>query len=90
MNPLLHYELFGRREGRVINDARMSLILDSGFFDVDYYIAHHPDLATDSDFNPVLHYLTTGYQHGDNPSAKFDNDAYLSIYPDIFRGGMDI
>lgn len=89
MNPLLHYELFGRRERRVINDARMSLILDSGFFDVDYYIAHHTDLATGSGFNPVLHYLTTGYQHGDNPSAKFDNDAYLSIYPDIFRGGMN-
>ncbi len=49
MNPLVHYEKYGWKEGR-----------DPGpDFSTDYYLYHHPESAA-KDTSPLLHYLKAG------------------------------
>lgn len=60
-------------------------------FDPAYYLANNPDLAaataTDPAFDPLAHYLCSGWREGRDPSPEFSTDDYLSQYPDVARSG---
>jgi cytochrome P450 len=58
------------------------VILASGLFDRDFYLAQCPELAA-SDIDPTYHYLQYGAAEGRDPNPLFDSDWYLSRYPDV-------
>ena len=92
MNPLVHYELFGRREKRKIyfSDDRHKedhdLILNSPYFDEDWYKRTY---KLDEDEDAVNHYLYVGYAKGYNPGPDFSTHEYYECNIDVKRHGMN-
>ena len=92
MNPLLHYELFGREEKRAFQfdewrvQRGYSAIADSPFFDEEWYQStYNIDLGVDC----VDHYLNVGYAMGFNPGPDFDNFEYWQCNEDVKDYGMN-
>jgi hypothetical protein len=88
MNPLLHYLLYGKQEGKkrfLVNDRNyydLKIIKESGYFDEEYYYFQREDVKL-AKVDAIEHYLKAGWQEGTNPSLKFDNNAYLEAYPEV-------
>lgn len=57
-------------------------IASSKFFDKKWYLAQNPDVKA-SGFDPVLHYLETGWREGRDPSGHFGTNLYLEINKDV-------
>ena len=92
MNPLLHYELYGRNENRVFQfeedraQRGYSAIADSPFFDEEWYQSTYDiDLGVDC----VDHYLNIGYAMGFNPGPDFDSFEYWQCNEDVKDYGMN-
>lgn len=128
LNPLVHYEMFGKREKRKLpfvscSDIKLSIveriiykiyticysirimsysrydmitkkfkyadyraIYKSPLFNKHYYYKMYgQNKFTDA----VDHYLHQGFKLGYNPSAKFDNDFYLTNNSDILYAGLN-
>jgi len=85
LNPLLHYLAQGGRHEDLASEvgAHARLIAGSGFFDREFYLQRY-DPSTGVD--PVLHYATTGWREGRNPSPLFSTRRYQSRY---LRGSAD-
>lgn len=95
INPYFHYLKFGRREGRpgrqdmvqplsvpYVGDAALvAAELDRGF-----YYQNYPEVRA-SGGDPVLHYMTTGWMLGYDPSPSFSTRLYLELSPDVAGGG---
>ncbi len=58
------------------------LLLNSGLFDEQWYLARYPDVAR-AGVRPVMHYLTYGSIEGREPSPLFQTGYYLSNNPDV-------
>ena len=92
-NPLVHYELFGRKEKRrmCLTDEQHQkdhdLISDSPYFDKDWYLDTYDDLNGYDD--PVYHYLHVGYTKGFNPGPNFSTDEYHICNSDVKEHGMN-
>ena len=91
VNPLLHYEKFGRKENRIIHISQMperdySTILNSSFFDSEWYRRNY-DIAEDVDC--ADHYLKIGFLKGYNPCPEFNTFEYLISNPDIKESNMN-
>lgn len=92
INPLVHYELVGRKENREIyfSDERRqddyNLISNSPYFDKEWYVSTY-DINEGMD--PVLHFLNIGYAKGYDPSPEFSVNGYHTTYPDIKEHGMN-
>ena len=67
ISSLEHYVLYGEKEGRFPNP----------FFNPTWYRQRY---TIEVDESPLLHYLTTGYTTGYNPSPDFDSQEYISEY----------
>jgi Ca2+-binding RTX toxin-like protein len=78
VDPLLHYNVAGRYEGRDPN----------AFFDTSGYLAANPDVAA-AGINPLDHYHNSGWHEGRDPSAEFDTTLYLIQNPDVAAAGVD-
>jgi GT2 family glycosyltransferase len=65
---------------------RERLISRSGYFDREWYLAQHPDVA-ESKVSPARHYLLHGSAEGRNPSERFDTSWYLAHYADVSATG---
>lgn len=90
--PLIHWLRIGLGEGR---DAPIRALTDvgagigsdydvavrSGLFDRSYYLRENPDVAA-AGFDPVAHYVTSGFREGREPSEFFDGRGYHARYPD--------
>ena len=93
VNPLVHYELSGRKENRTIyfSDERHQKdydeILNSSYFDKDWYESTYDDVGENID--PVYHYLNIGYVKGYNPGPNFSTDEYLACNEDVKEHGMN-
>ncbi len=74
----VHYDTFGRYEGRDPN----------AFFSTSGYLANNPDVAA-AGVNPLDHYLINGGKEGRDPSTRFDTDAYLAANPDVAAAGVN-
>lgn len=72
VDPILHYEMYGWREGR--NPEVL--------FDTRYYLQRNPDVAA-AGVNPYHHYSAYGWAEGRNPSPQFDANHYLAANPDV-------
>ena len=78
MDPFLHYQQFGWKEGRN----------PDAFFDIAYYLSHYSDVAA-AHIDPLAHYESNGWKEGRNPSAAFDTNAYLAANTDVKLAGLD-
>lgn len=54
----------------------------TGLFDAAWYCYRHPAAAEHND-DPLLHFLTTGWQAGCDPSPGFSIRGYLRHHPDV-------
>jgi len=64
------------------------LVLESGFFDVNYYVSSSTvEFASDSE--AVQHYLTTGWKRNFDPSPRFRTSYYLNTNDDVLRAGAN-
>ncbi len=64
------------------------LLLQSGLFDPDYYLANNQDVRC-SGRNPLVHYLSEGAQEGRRPNEYFDTGYYLLHNSDVAASGMN-
>lgn len=97
MEPLRHYCLYGRAEGRqtfmssavvaekVREDSDESAI--APYFDAEFYVTLYPDVLM-ADMSPRSHYLKIGWREARDPSRDFSTAAYLDHNPDAARSGM--
>ena len=93
-NALVHYELFGRAEGRSTDGSAAAagagdaaLLEQSEFFDADWYAARHPDMAPG--MGAAEHYLTFGAEAGQDPGPRFSTREYLEANPDVEGAGVN-
>ena len=78
VKPLVHYVVFGVREGRDPNPL----------FDTSYYLDENPDIDK-SGINPLAHYIKVGFKEGRDPHPLFDTSYYLDENPDIDKSGIN-
>ena len=78
INPRLHFDNFGWKEGRDPN----------ALFDTSGYLETYRDVAA-AGVNPLEHYMSFGAKEGRDPSPFFDSSAYLAAYPDVAAAGMN-
>lgn len=80
---LISKKKFKKKTAKYSIDYR--LINKSRFFDSKWYKKNYPDVLG----NPIVHYLTEGWQKGYQPSSKFDGNGYLEEYPDVKEAQMN-
>tara|TARA_R110001583_G_scaffold125813_1_gene277368 strand:- start:398 stop:1921 length:1524 start_codon:yes stop_codon:yes gene_type:complete len=66
----------------------LSLIMESQYFDADWYIETYPDIA-EAKLKPAEHYLKFGLKEKRYCSPIFDPIWYLDKYPDVVESGMN-
>jgi len=64
------------------------LLLSSGLFNRDWYLANNPDVAN-AKVNPFIHYLRYGGFEGRDPGPEFSSAWYLSKYDDVKQEGIN-
>ncbi|MFT9096003.1 MAG: hypothetical protein ABF459_12795 [Gluconobacter cerinus] len=94
LNPLEHYALSGRSEGRPArppvqdnpsppDDALISgMDVVAADFDPEFYRRHNPDISG-SDEDLLRHFMTSGWREKRDPSPDFDVGYYLWANPDV-------
>jgi hypothetical protein len=95
-NLMLHYTLFGKKEGRVIKqEFDIDFYKHNPDFDIDFYKEYYPDLQHLDSYNLMLHYTLFGKKEGriENKSdfnidfyknnPDFDIDFYKAYYPHL-------
>ena len=65
-----------------------TVLLQSGLFDADFYLAQCPELST-SGMSPAEHYLAHGWRERRDPHPLFDSSWYLDRYPDVAQAGLN-
>lgn len=102
INPLEHYQRFGRDEKRAVRPSRLAsgaaealehyrrvqlLELSRPFFDEAFYVEAHPE-AGEGDISPLEFFLETGWREGHDPSPDFSTRSYLKDYPEVVLTGI--
>lgn len=89
INPLLHYEMYGRKENRKISnfDHYCSIVSDSPYFDEEWYEQHYE--FSDEYNDAATHFLKVGCENGCDPGPDFNVDDYYEVNPDVLRAGMN-
>jgi hypothetical protein len=65
-----------------------TLIISSGLFDADWYLAKNPDVA-EANVEPARHYLLAGGFEGRDPGPQFSSNWYLDRYADVRDSGQN-
>ncbi len=86
MNPLLHYEKFGRIEGRLLELEQVSIIKKSPLFDADWYRQRY---MGNLKVSPYSHYLSIGKESGFCPSKEFSSIRYYLRHPLVRQNKLD-
>ncbi|WP_332437832.1 hypothetical protein, partial [Vibrio metschnikovii] len=86
--PLRKFRQTPQRKRAAQFTKQRLLIEFSEYFDKEWYLAHYPDVGSNS-LDPIEHYLRFGAQEGRNPSAEFDTLWYLQTYPDVAESGLN-
>ena len=64
------------------------LIVESGIFDTDWYLAANPDVAA-TGADPLEHFMWAGAAEGRDPNAMFDTQWYRYMNPDVADAGWN-
>jgi glycosyltransferase involved in cell wall biosynthesis len=86
MNPLLHYERYGRKEGRLGESAAMDILTNSPLFDAEWY---HQQYMRNEKGSPYSHYLAIGSKRGFCPSKEFSSIRYYLRHPLVRQNKLD-
>ncbi|MEL6883589.1 MAG: glycosyltransferase [Pseudomonadota bacterium] len=97
LNPLLHYALAGRAEGRqafsgqpIRDFTEEAARRVRPFFDADFYRQAHPTLSDRfNDDDLLTHFMQTGWRQNLDPSPDFSTKYYLETYPDIAKNNLN-
>ena len=65
----------------------MDKVIQSGFFDPQWYIDTYPDVAS-AGVQPLEHFVRFGSDEGRSPGPDFDSEWYLDQYPDVASAGL--
>ncbi len=65
-----------------------ALILESGTFEADWYLATNPDVAATAS-DPLEHFMWVGATEGRDPNAMFDTRWYRAMNPDVAAAGWN-
>lgn len=92
INPLMHYVLSGRDEGRQVRPSAFVRKAEDSqiaapYFDSAFYRRQAPDLADAVD--PLTHFLDEGWRAGFDPSPGFSTMRYLEAYTDVAVTGQN-
>ena len=80
INPLLHYEVVGKKSGIIPPPTNYNLIKESRYFDSEWYKKEYLSEETQWQGDPILHFINVGYKRGCNPSIYFDVIRYSNQY----------
>jgi GT2 family glycosyltransferase len=74
-------------KNRELDECELENLFRSGvdpnpYFDSDWYLWENKDLS-DSDLDPLMHYVTFGENEGRKPNPLFDPVSYLEKYPEL-------
>jgi len=86
VNPLLHYERYGKSEGRLIESEGMGIMRNSPLFDAEWYRKRYMGNEKGS---PYGHYLTIGTERGFCPSKEFSSLRYYLRHPLVRQNKLD-
>ncbi len=64
------------------NDSVIADLADSPLFDRAYYLKQNPDVAKNSEVDPLKHFIERGGQEGRDPHPLFDSSFYLE-HPEL-------
>ena len=89
INPLLHFEKIGKNDKRASSSVglqkgiarELKALLDSPFFDVEWYEKNMPNNLTGE--SAVVHYYCLGCYLKMEPGPLFDSEMYVGYYPEI-------
>ena len=95
-NPILHFALIGVDDPEVERDVRnmrvlatqRSRILDSGWFDPEWYLKTHPSVHHYG-HDPLTHFMTIGWRLGRKPFSSFDEGELASTFPSFAHGRVN-
>ena len=79
---------FFNRSTAQARKKEIELILESPYFDEQWYLMHNPDVTL-AGMDPVEHYLLHGGQEGRASSPYFCSASYLKNYPDVGDAGIN-
>lgn len=65
-----------------------NMIMESGLFDKDFYLASYPHIAREN-INPLIHYLFHGFRENKLPSPQFNLDKYLEEHPEVKNNNLN-
>lgn len=93
-NPLLHYVMIGRLQGRAPGIERdgtnlqvvARVVLTE--FDANFYARHNQDAAR-TGYSPLGHFLSVGWTSGRDPHPQFSISYYLEANPDVRDAGVN-
>jgi glycosyltransferase involved in cell wall biosynthesis/GT2 family glycosyltransferase len=74
--------------GRQLRSAHARRILESPWFDAEWYRTFYPDVAR-SGVEPAMHYLLHGAREGRDPGPAFSVAGYLARHPDVAASGVN-
>ena len=69
-------------------DSVYNQILDSGYFQADWYLNQYQDVAA-ANQDPLEHYLLYGVSEGRDPGPDFSTSGYLARYHDVAEAGIN-
>jgi glycosyltransferase involved in cell wall biosynthesis len=69
-------------------NIEVKVIVESGLFDVDWYLNEYPDVRA-SGVEPVLHFVKYGWRMGRNPSPRFSVSKYLEFHYDVYTNKVN-
>ena len=82
-NPLLHYLMYGRAEGRQIMERRIReaefCLTEAGLFDPEWYRRENPEIGS---LTPWFDYILHGWKKNLDPSPEFSTEIYYAENPD--------
>ncbi len=74
--------------GRIRSRRNRELIVQSGIFDSEWYLATNPDVAA-TGADPLEHFMWTGAAEGRDPNPMFDTRWYRAMNPDVAAAGWN-
>lgn len=77
-NPLVHFVVHGRHQGRLPNR----------YFSTHWYLKQYTDVAVEG-WEPIQHYFEHGAAEGRSPGPDFDAQAYADAHPVQRLSGLD-
>ena len=86
INPLVHYLMEGKEEGRKMETNSRLLLEESEYFDEEWYRrVYH----IDEDIDAKFHYMVEGWRLDYNPSPKFITGEYMRQNKDVAGVGKN-